>query len=137
MSTLTFSLDGKWGHWCLGPPQIHSEMVLLTPCHKVSHHSPVLSLLALVDTSNYNRVIRKLFKMAELCVVVRGVEGEEEGKQVLLITLITLSDTQWGMHTCCGLPVTSQTIQETKRASTCIIVSFSPSRAGRMALNTR
>ena len=48
--------DGNWGHWCLlGSPQIHHQVfglscvelqgVLLTPCDKVVHHSPVFSLL--------------------------------------------------------------------------------------------
>ena len=50
------------------------------PCDKVVHHSSVFSLLTLADTSNDSRVIRKLLKMARLCLVteVRGVKGEEE-----------------------------------------------------------
>ena len=58
-------------------------MVLLTPCDKVIHSSPVLILITLADTSNYGRVIRKLLKMAGLSAIaeVRGVEGEEEGRE--------------------------------------------------------
>ena len=85
--------DGNLGQWCPGSPQIHHkvfglcyvelQVVQLTPCDKVVHHSSVLSLLTLADTSNYSRVIRKLLKMARLCLVaeVCGVKGEEERRE--------------------------------------------------------
>ena len=73
--------DGNLSHWCPGSPQIHHQLfgfccvklqvVQLTPWDKVVHHSPVLSLLTLADTSNYSRVIRKLLKMARLCLVAK------------------------------------------------------------------
>ena len=68
-------------------------MVLLTPRDKVLHHSPVLGLITLAETSNHSRVIRKLLKVAGLCVVVEvcGVEGEEEGRQDRPLTDTVLS----------------------------------------------
>ena len=89
-------LDGNRGNRCPDPPQIHNQLlclccvelqvVLLTPCDKVTHHSAVFIILTLADTSNYCRFIRKLLEMAGLCLVaeVRSVEGEEEGKEDLL-----------------------------------------------------
>ena len=62
---------------------IELQMVLLTPYNNVTHHSLVLSLITLVDTSNYIRVIRKLLKMAGLCVVVEvcDVDCEKEKRK--------------------------------------------------------
>ena len=85
-------LDGDRGPRCLVPPQIlnqflrlcHVElhMVLLTPCDKVVHSSPLLILITSADTSNYGRVIRKLktadlYAITEVCVI----QGEEEGRE--------------------------------------------------------
>ena len=55
-------------------------MVLLTPYDNVTHHSLVLGLITLVDTSNYSRIIRKLLKMVRLCVVVEvcGVDCKKD-----------------------------------------------------------
>lgn len=50
---------------------VELQMVLLTPCSKVSHDYAVLRYLTLADTSNYNRVIRKLPKMGGHSVVVK------------------------------------------------------------------
>ena len=84
--------DGNWGHWCPGSHQIHHQLlslccvelqvVQLTPCDKVVDHSPVFSLL-LADTSNNSRVIRKLLRLARLCLVaeVCGVKGEGERRE--------------------------------------------------------
>lgn len=55
----------------------HTElhMVLCTPYDKVSHHSPVLSFLTAVDTSNCSWIIRELLNIAVLfMVVVHGVQ---------------------------------------------------------------
>jgi len=76
-------------HLCLVPAHIHNQFlclchvelqILLTPCDKVVHSSPVLILITSADTSNYGRVIRKLLKMAGLCAIVEvcGLRGEEE-----------------------------------------------------------
>ncbi|KAL7849955.1 hypothetical protein SRHO_G00193040 [Serrasalmus rhombeus] len=92
-SVHTDPADGHRGHRCLVPPQVHHQflclchielqVVPLAPCDKVLHRCPVLILFTLADTSNYCRVIRKLLKVASLCAVaeVRGVEGEEEGRE--------------------------------------------------------
>ena len=67
---------------------VEVQVVQLTPCDKVVHHSPVFSLITLADTSNNSRVIRKLLKMARLCLVAwspwyRGWRGKETGQSLV------------------------------------------------------
>lgn len=56
-------------------------MVLLAPCNKVTCHSFVLSLPTLADAANHTAVVRKLLKVAELCVEVCGTEDQKRGGQ--------------------------------------------------------